>query len=59
MPTKKDYLVTILGSVREVYYVEAESKEEALAYWHEGTLKIAESFDMDESTAFVTEDKDE
>jgi hypothetical protein len=41
------YLVTLTGESREVYYVEADSPEEARERWNEGDLVVQESSSME------------
>lgn len=38
-----EYVVECIGEVREVYIVEADSPEDAMARWHEGTLELSEA----------------
>lgn len=39
------YRVVWIGRVREVYYVEAETREEAERTWSNGDFDMSESFD--------------
>lgn len=41
------YLVEMRGEVREVYYVEADTEEEAIANWFEGQLFMSETMGVD------------
>ena len=38
-----EYVVECIGEIREVYIVEADSPEDAMARWHEGTLELSEA----------------
>ena len=40
-----EYKVTWRGHVREVYFVEAESEQEAREKWMDGSLDLSESYD--------------
>lgn len=42
------YEVELRTVVREIYYVEAESADEARDNWHNGELKISETQYIDE-----------
>lgn len=42
-----EYRVELRGESREVYYVEADSPEEAAEIWHTGTLDISECYGME------------
>lgn len=42
-----EYKVTLTGEAREVYIVEAESADEAMARWETGWLESTTCFGMD------------
>lgn len=48
------YRVEVKTTGREIYLVDAESEDEALANWHEGELLISEVYDADPNS--VTEE---
>jgi hypothetical protein len=41
------YLVELRGESREVYYVEADSAEEARKNWMHGSLQVSEAYGME------------
>jgi hypothetical protein len=41
------YAVELIGVAREVYYVEADSEDQARERWHEGILEISETSSME------------
>jgi hypothetical protein len=43
----KTYLVEMHGESREVYYVQAETEEDARENWMEGDLMVQESSSME------------
>lgn len=49
------YEVTVLCQVEETYAVEADSEEEALKNWHEGTLLTSENLNADPECAYEAE----
>lgn len=51
----KSYLVEMTGDCREIYYVEANSPEEAAEKWHLGDHGLTEAFGM-EVTSVTEED---
>jgi hypothetical protein len=50
-----EWRVECTGEVREVYIVEAETKEVAMANWSSGTLEISEASSVEAVSAEVAE----
>jgi len=50
------FRVELVGGCREVYDVEADSEEEAMANWSDGTHIITEAQGMEAVSAFKTDD---
>ena len=46
-----DYTVTVVGRVYEYYEVEADSEEEAMDKWADGTFVHSEAFDCEATGA--------
>ena len=42
-----EYIVTLLGEVKEVYLVQANSEQEAIERWEDGSLLNSESKGME------------
>lgn len=43
----KTYRVELRGESREIYYVEAESEDDARENWYTGELAVSECYGMD------------
>jgi hypothetical protein len=51
------YRVECVGEVREVYMVEADSEEEAVANWSNGALYLSEASSMEGISAELEDDR--
>lgn len=49
------YIVEARGEVREIYVVEADSPEDAMLNWDQGTLIVSEALGVDPVSAILEE----